>query len=155
MFVWTTDAILHEIETHLPGHHRALKKAARFDRTPQWPTALKRAFASLQTISIDYAVMEKAAKVLCVASSFSWKDVGGWPALRSYLPQDEDGNAFRGHVLTLDAQGNLIFCEDPDETIMLVGVDDLIAVRAGQKTLIVHKDKAEEIKGLVPKIQKS
>jgi mannose-1-phosphate guanylyltransferase len=141
MFVWTADAILKEIEAHLPHHMEAISEAVTYDGTPQWPAVLSKCFESLETISVDYGVMEKAKEVRCVAARFSWTDVGGWLALRDFLPRDEDGNSFRGQVLILDAKENLIFSEDPEETVMLVGVEDLVLVRAGKRTLLVHKDR--------------
>ena len=149
MFVWTADAILKEFELHLPDHAKALSRAAAADQTPEWEDALKVAFESLHRVSIDFGVMEKAQNVCCVASKFSWDDVGGWLALRSYLPKDEAGNCFRGKAITLDATDNVLFCEDPEETVMLIGVKDLVVVRAGAGLLIVNKDRTEDIKKLV------
>jgi mannose-1-phosphate guanylyltransferase len=149
MFVWTADAVLKEMEAHLPHHMESLSEAVTYDGTPEWPAALSKGFESLAAISVDFGVMEKAKKVRCVAARFSWTDVGGWLALRDYLPRDEDGNSLRGQVLILDAKENIIFCEDPEETVMLVGVDDLVIVRSGKKTLLVHKDRTEEIKKLL------
>lgn len=151
MFVWTADAILHELETHLPHHYHALSGACEFDRTPAWTEALRAAFASLETISIDYAVMEKAREVRCVVSTFSWSDVGGWLGLREFLPRDAEGNCRRGGLAALNAADNLVFCEDPEEQVMLIGVKDLVVVRAGPKTLVVQKDQLQEIKTLLQK----
>jgi len=149
MFVWTADAILKEIETHLPDHAKAFSRLAAFDGTPEWDHALQAAFESLRAVSIDFGVMEKAQNVCCVASRFSWSDVGGWLALKGYLPEDEAGNCCRGNVMTLDATDNLVFCEDPKETMVLIGVKDLVIVRAGSRTLITHKDRTEDLKKLV------
>ncbi len=149
MFVWTTDAILKEIQMHLPNHTKALGRIAPFDQTSEWDEALRVAFESVHGVSIDFAVMEKAKNVCCVASKFSWSDVGGWLALKGCLSEDEFGNCCRGKSLTLDARDNLVFCKDPEETVMIVGVKDLVIVRAGTKTLVVHKDQTEEIKKLV------
>ena len=149
MFVWTADAILKEIEAHLPNHAKALSRAIEFDQTPQWHEALKDAFESIGAVSIDFGVMEKAQKVCCVVSRFSWNDVGGWPAMKNYLPEDEDRNCCRGNAMTLDATGNLVFCKDPEETMVLIGVKDLVIVRAGSKTLVAHKDRTEDLKKLV------
>jgi mannose-1-phosphate guanylyltransferase len=149
MFVWTAEAILKEIEIHLPNHAKALSRAASFDQTPQWDEALKEAFESLDAVSIDFGVMEKAQNVCCVASKFSWSDVGGWQAMKSCLPQDEAGNCCRGNPMTLDAIDNVVFCEDPGETVVLIGVKDLVIVRTGTRTLITHKDRTEDLKKLV------
>lgn len=149
MFVWTADAILKEIEIHLPNHARALSRTAAFDQTAQWDEALKEAFESFHTVSIDFGVMEKAQNICCVASKFFWSDVGGWLALKSHLPEDEAGNCCRGNTMTLDATDNLVLCEDPKETLVLIGVKDLVIVRAGTRTLITHKDRTEDVKKLV------
>ncbi|MBW1936693.1 MAG: mannose-1-phosphate guanylyltransferase [Deltaproteobacteria bacterium] len=149
MFVWTAGAILEEINKHIPSHLEALSEAVKFYGTSQWPEALERAFGTLTAISIDYAVMEKAADVRCVGCAFSWSDVGGWNAIKDYLPRDEAGNCCRGSVISMDSEGNLVFCEQPDESVMLIGVKDLIIVRAGNRTLVTHKDRTEDIKKLV------
>lgn len=151
MFVWTAEAILQELETHLPNHLNSLSRACEFDGTPAWPEALRAGFSSFETISIDYAVMEKARDVRCVVSTFFWTDVGGWLGLREFLPKDADDNFFRGQIATLNAAENLVFCEDPEEQVMLIGVKDLVIVRAGPKTLIVEKDHLQDIKVLLQK----
>ena len=110
-------------------------------------------FDSLEAISIDFAVMEKAREVRCVFSSFFWTDVGGWLALRDFLPSDADGNAYHGVLATLDAADNIVFCDDPEEQVMLVGIKDLVIVRTGRKTLVVHKERTQDIKELLRKRQ--
>jgi mannose-1-phosphate guanylyltransferase len=153
MFVWTAEAILQELEIHLPHHVRSLWKACDFDGTNYWPQALKAAFESLEVISIDFAVMEKAREVRCVSSNFFWTDVGGWLALRDFLPSDAEGNVYRGRIATLDAADNIVFCDDPEEQVMLIGIRDLVIVRTGRKTLVVHKERTQDIKGLLQKRQ--
>ncbi|MDP3051302.1 MAG: sugar phosphate nucleotidyltransferase, partial [Eubacteriales bacterium] len=148
MFVWSTDTILQEIEKYLPEHVRVLRPVMELDGGVEWPNQLHRAFSLLPKISIDYGVMEKAADVRAIVATFSWSDVGGWPALEPFLDQDDDGNACRGQVKAMDAGHNIVFCEDPDETIALIGVDDLVVVRSGKKTLIVSRSRAEDLKKL-------
>jgi mannose-1-phosphate guanylyltransferase len=93
--------------------------------------------------------MEKTDDVRFVAATFSWSDVGSFPALVDHLPRDEQQNAARGRVSSHAATHNVVWCEDDSELVALVGVDDLVVVRAGKRTLVAHKDSAEEIKKLV------
>jgi mannose-1-phosphate guanylyltransferase len=151
MFVWTAEAILHELETHIPKHLSSLSRACEFEGGEEWSQALAAGFDSLEAISIDFAVMEKARDVRCVVSDFFWTDVGGWLALRDFLPSDADGNSYRGQITTLNAADNLVFSNDPEEEVMLIGVNDLIVVRTDQKTLVIHKDRTQEIKILLQK----
>lgn len=84
-----------------------------------------------------------------MVSTFAWSDVGGWLGLREFLPGDTDGNHYRGELAVLGAADNLVFCENPAEQVMLIGVKDLVVVRAGPRTLIVQKDQLQEIKTLL------
>jgi len=152
MFVWRVDRILMEIERQIPGHLTALSLALQYDQTDTWSEALKRAFESLPAISIDFAVMEGALDVRALAAPLSWKDLGGWLSVAEYLNLDESHNAHRGRIAALDSHANLVFCEDEKELVAMVGVDNLVVVRAGDMTLICPKGRAEEIKGLVKEI---
>ncbi|MBE0465808.1 MAG: NTP transferase domain-containing protein [Candidatus Desulforudis sp.] len=149
MFVWNTNALLNEIETHLPGHFRHLRKLVAVDGLADWPAELRKVFASIPSISIDYGVMEKAVNVRAIAAPFSWSDVGGWPALEAFLAKDALNNACRGRVRVLGAESNIVFSEDTEETIALVGVQDLIVVRCGKRTLVATRDRIEDLKKLV------
>lgn len=152
MFVWSTSAILGEYERQLPGHLQALRPVATLAGGDAFATGLAQAFATLPRVSVDYGILEGAARVHCVRSDFGWSDVGGFLALGDHLPLDDAGNAHRGHLHTLDAQSNLVFAEDADETFALIGVSDLVVVRSGKRTLIVPKARAEEIKKLVERL---
>jgi len=155
MFAWTTEAILAELERQLPGHLRALEPAATalVDGAASASETLAAAFAPLPAVSIDYGVMEKAADVRCVASTFEWSDVGGWLALAPFLEGDAAGNVRRGEVRAHQARGNIVFCEDPTEVVALVGVEDLIVVRTGRRTLVVPRSRAEEVRRLVAALE--
>ena len=149
MFVWTSNAIFAELKLHLPKHVKHLTKAVEKIGTAQWDATLRKEFSALKRISIDFAVMERAHDVRCVACEFSWKDLGGWLSMKDFLTCDANGNYVKGRVHALDAKDNLVFCEQPQETLALVGVSDVVIVRAGTKTLVVQKDRLEDVKQIV------
>ncbi len=149
MFVWTVRAIQEALASHLPEHVRILSRAVQALETSRWEGALDAAFQALPAISIDYGVMEKVDGAGCVRSLFSWNDVGGWQAFREFLERDGEDNCRRGNLVCQDARGNLVFCEDPAETVMLLGLENLVIVRSGKRTLVVPGDRVEEIKNMV------
>ena len=149
MFVWTAEAVFDELQRHLPEHVERLSAAVEAMETEAWEEALRAGFSALKRISIDFAVMEKARDVRCVSGAFSWKDVGGWLAVQEFLECDDDGNRVKGCVRLMDARDNLVFCDRPEESLALVGVSDLVVVRAGGRTLIAPKDRLEDVKRLV------
>jgi mannose-1-phosphate guanylyltransferase len=155
MFVWSIEAIVAELDHHLPEHSRHLRRATEAEGTPGFSEALRQAFEQLPAISIDYAVMEKAERVCCVVPEFRWNDVGGWLALGAFLDQDQDHNASRARLHTLGAKNNVVFSEDPEEHVALLGVEGLIVVRAGKKTLVAHQRKCEQLKHLVGQLDEN
>ncbi|HEY8417594.1 MAG TPA: sugar phosphate nucleotidyltransferase [Limnochordales bacterium] len=155
MFVWATETFLAAVQRHLPEHARRLFPLEKHVDGPAWESALAGAFGQVPKISVDYGIMEKADEVYMVAAPFRWSDVGGWAALADFLRRDDAGNAVRGAVHALDAGGNVVFCEDASEVVALVGVDDVIVVRAGNRTLVVRKDRAEDVKRLVEAMQRA
>ena len=149
MFVWEVDTILEEVAAQLPRHLELLSPVAGADGLPGWEEELRAAFAALPSLSIDYGVMEKADDVRMVEATFKWSDLGGWLALEEFLDTDGAGNRRRGRTAALGARGNLVFSEDPDELVALLGVRNLVVVRAGHRTLVAGREHAEEIKDLV------
>ncbi len=152
MFVWRTDVILAEFERLLPAHLERLRPVMAHHANPDWNLALERGFEGLEKISVDYAILEKAREVRAVVPEFEWNDLGGWRAIDSFLEAVGSGNLIRGDVTFEQAGNNLVFCQDPSETVGLLGVDNLVVVRAGRRTLVMHKGMAEQLKNLVARL---
>ncbi len=148
MFVWSVPTMLREFSRHAPQLGDFISQLRAPDN---WEPTLRDGFRHLPRISFDYAIMEKADRVLMVEASFDWDDVGGWRALAPYLAQDERGNAALGDLTTLNASNNIIFNETPTK-VALVGVHNLIVVRTGDALLICHQHDAEKIKNLIPEL---
>ena len=70
-----------------------------------------------------------------------------------FLTPDPHGNRARGVLHATDAENNLVFCEDPSETVALLGVRDLVVVRSGERTLVMKRSHAEALKHLVTRMQ--
>lgn len=152
MFCWTVASILAEFEVNLPRHLQLLAPAVDAYGTASFPAELERCFAQLEPISVDYAIMEKAQRRAAVVAEFDWSDVGGWLALEPFL-QHRDENAFRGRLACHEAGGNIVFSEEEQELVSLVGVENLVVVRSGNRTLVAHRDRLEEVKKLVRGLQ--
>ncbi len=143
MFVFDVAGMRAAMQQHLPDHERLLAPAIAGEIT------LAAAFSSLPRISIDKGLMEKHHTVLCVPARFAWSDVGSFPSLSDHLPTDEHGNAYRGVLRTLDATNNIAWSADADEEIAIVGLSDVVVVRAGKRTLVVPRSRAEDVKKLI------
>lgn len=148
MFVWSVPTVLSEFNRHAPELADFISQI----RAPgNFEKILRDRFSKLPRISFDYAIMEKADRVLVVEASFDWDDVGSWTAVARYFKNDDEGNAANCAITALDSSNNIVFEQD-DATIALLGVHNLIVVRTKDALLICHRHQAENIKKLIGKL---
>lgn len=149
MFVWSVPTVLSEFNRHAPELADFISQI----RAPgEFAKALRERFHKLPRISFDYAIMEKADRVLVVEADFDWDDVGSWTAVAKYLTNDKDGNAANRVITALDSTNNIVFDQE-DASVALLGVHNLIVVRTRDALLICHRHQAENIKNLINKIK--
>ena len=148
MFVWSVPTILREFNRHAPDLADFISRL----RAPKdFQKVLKASFSELPRVSFDYAIMEKADRVLVVEASFDWDDVGSWSAVAKYFQADEHANAASGALTAVDSTNNIVF-DQTGTTIALLGVHNLIVVRTGDALLVCHRHQAERIKDLIGKL---
>lgn len=154
MFVWRASAIAAALQAHTPELWQALQVFRTGLAAGESLTDLMaRHYPTLPKISVDYAIMEKAAKVAMLQASFDWDDVGEWPALARHLPADAAGNTVRGPAVALDSRGCVV-ASDGGKLVALLGCDDLIVVQVGDATLVCPKHRAQDVKKLTQELAK-
>ena len=150
IFVWSTGAILEELDRHAPELMQPLRRAFHEGE-------VGKVFPTLTKISIDFAVMERTDRAYVVPGQFQWDDIGDWVALERLLRQnggeagvEADGaNTVVGRHVGMDTSGNIIYTEDPDDVVVTLGVEDLVIVKRGNTVLLVRKDRVQDIKRLL------
>lgn len=152
MFVWRTATILEQLRKLLPATHQVAEQLAAAWSTPDGPRLARELYPQLRKISIDFAVMEKAPRVLVLEMDLEWLDLGSWTAVAGAAGADRSGNsATAPRVATLDAKGNILVSED-DHLIAAVGVEDLVIVHSPDATLVCRRDQIDKIKELVAQL---
>jgi mannose-1-phosphate guanylyltransferase len=155
MFVWSLNAIrasLREFLTDSMTKLGPIRGAAEAGQ--DFIALLAEVYPTLEKISIDYAVMEKAPTVLMVELDAEWVDVGNWPALDRVTEQDDAGNVVLAEKsVVLDSGRNVIVCEDPSHLMAVVGIDDAVVVHAPDATLVCNKSDSQRLKELVALIE--
>ncbi len=150
MFIWRVDAILAAFRQFLPGFYEELEEFGRTIGTRRERAALAELYDEAPSISIDYAVMEKADNVACVRGTFDWDDVGSWLALARHAKPDQSGNVANG-VLVARSSTNCIVDSDAG-LVAALGVKDLVIVRAGDAVLVADKKGLGQIKQMLADI---
>jgi mannose-1-phosphate guanylyltransferase len=147
LFIWRVGAFLAEAERHTPMLAQFIRDFPAGDADAY----LAAKFPTLEPkVSVDYAIMEKAAAVETLVAEFDWDDVGTWTALPAHLTADAAGNTVRGPVVTQDAANNIAISNG--RVIALCGVKDLVVVETADGILVCHRDAVQAIKQLLPRL---
>ena len=124
-------------------------EAQRADGVRVMPEA--ESFAAAPSLSIDYALMEKAERIAVLPVAIGWSDIGSWEALHEVSDRDRAANAIAGDVLAIGSTGCLIHSQGP--LVAAVGVEDLIVVATPDAVLIVRKAESQRVKEIVDRLK--
>jgi mannose-1-phosphate guanylyltransferase len=146
MFVWRVAGIVSAFEEYLPELCNGLRRIESGLGTDREPDAVREVYESCQSVSIDYAIMEKAQNVVCIRIDVAWNDVGCWSSLDDVWTRDDNGNAADSMVVSLDS-GNCVV-SSPGKLTALIGIEDLIIVETPDALLVCRKDRAQDVSKL-------
>lgn len=152
MFVWKTSSILRAIEKYMPELHKALENIRENLDSGDIERVLYEEYSKLESMSIDYGVMEKAKNVYVVPGDFGWDDVGSWASIERLYEKDDNGNVIKGNVVSVDTKKSII--TGNERLIATLGIEDVIIVDTEDALLISSKDKAQNVKEILKKLEK-
>ncbi|MCX5852343.1 MAG: mannose-1-phosphate guanylyltransferase [Deltaproteobacteria bacterium] len=153
MFIWRVSTVLDALARFLPDTYEKMAAVADVLGTDREKEALAAAYAGVQSISIDYGVMEKADNVYVVEGDFGWSDVGSWDSLWEISAKDCNGIAAGGTVIAVDSSNSLIM-SGKEKVVALVGVDDLIIVESHDALLICRRGDSQKVKDVVDELER-
>jgi mannose-1-phosphate guanylyltransferase len=151
MFIWSARAILQAIRDCRPEIGELLTNYSETIGTPRELAARQEMYQKAPAISIDYAVLEKAANVMVIRADIVWDDIGSWNALERFKDRDSDNNVVVGQTVAVETFETTIY-NDAEGLVACLGVSDLVIVRSGNVTLVTHKTRAGDIKELLSKL---
>ena len=151
MFIWKVSSILTNIEKFMPEVYERLIRIRDSIGTEEQDRVLEQEFTSMESVSIDYGVMEKTKDIYILPGTFGWDDVGSWLAVERIKKSNEFGNVVSGNIITVNTHNCII--QGDKKLIATVGLEDLIVVDTEDATLICSKDSAGDIKKVLENLK--
>src|SRR5262249_41034833 len=157
MFFWRVSTFLDNLQRHLPKTHAELEKLAASIGTRLYEKKLRAIYPKLENISVDYAILERAAKqsgepqVCVIPADIGWSDIGSWAAVYELLAKRPNENVIAGPGHALDASGNFFY--SPSKFVAAIGVNDLVIVETADALLICPRDRAQEVAKIVKHLE--
>ena len=154
IFLFSTETLVQAFAAHAPDILAGVQAALAGAETDLSFTRLAvEPWAGLRDISIDYAVMEKAANLTVVPYGGVWSDLGGWEAVWRDGQPDGDGVVAQGAVTAIDCQDTLMRSEAPGLQLVGIGLNNLVAVAMPDAVLIADKNRAQDVKLAVERLK--
>jgi len=151
MFCFQAGTFLESLKRFAPDVYAAVVRVWEATDKTQSPTEFPaELFAECPSISIDYAVMERADNTAVVASDFGWSDIGSWKAISELYESDESGNRIKGKAVMVGSTG--CFVQSGERVVAAVGVKNLVIVDTGDAVLVADRDQAQDVKEVVAQL---
>jgi len=148
MFAFTAQTYLQALAEHAPEIHAAALQCWKGMDQNKLPLEIpQELFEQCPSISIDYAVMEKARNTAVVGADIGWSDIGSWKAISELYESDAAGNRIHGKAVLVGSYD--CFVQSDKRLIAAVGVRDLVIVDTGDAVLVAHRDQAQDVKEVV------
>ena len=152
IFIWRADRFLEEMERHLPGHHQGLREISHLrDSGAEDSDRIAEIYGGLESISVDYGIMEHGERVVVIPAEMGWSDVGSWETVRELLDKDENGNVFRGDVLGLETRNCLV--RSQDRLVATLGVEGLVVVDTTDALLVCREDCSQDVRRIAEQLR--
>lgn len=155
IFLWNVKSIKEALHRYAPDLTCVFDRGADLFATPDEKQFIEDNFPSCPSISIDFAVMEKADNVYVECVNFGWSDLGTWGSLYENSHKDDNDNVVGSadcHMMAYNSTGNIVMAPK-DKLVVMSGVHDCIVADAGDVLLICPKSDEQQIKVMLTDVQ--
>lgn len=110
-------------------------------------------YADVASISVDYAIMEKAKDIALVPARFRWNDLGSWQSLLEVSSPDSNGNVIVGDVVAIDCENS--YLRSDGRLLSAIGLRDLAVVSTSDATFVAPVSESQNVRKIVEQLEKT
>ena len=145
IFLWTLKGIMNAFKRDLPAMVELFDQGKDLFGTDKEQAFINEKFLDCQNISIDYGIMEKSPDTYTIPADFGWSDIGTWGSLFTHAKKDDNGNALRGKVVSIDNKNTIINIEEGAEAVV-EGLEDFLVAYRDHSLLVCRLHDEQQIK---------
>lgn len=146
IFIWNVSTIVNALRVYAPEINEVFENLLPLYGTDKEQDAINENFPKCESISVDYAILEKSEEIYCFPASFGWSDLGTWGSLRENVNRDNNGNAVIGdNVQTYETRDCVIHCSE-ERRVVVQGLDGYIVAEKDNTLLICKLSEEQRIK---------
>ena len=145
IFLWTLQGIMDAFKRDLPDMVTLFDQGKEAFGTAREQEFINHKFLECQNISIDYGIMEKSPDTYTIPADFGWSDIGTWGSLFTHAKKDDQGNALRGKVVSVDNKNTIVNIEEGTEAVV-EGLEDYLVAYRDHSLLVCRLHDEQQIK---------
>lgn len=146
IFIWSVSTIVNAFRVYQPTISKIFENLLPLYGTEQEQEAIDREFPLCESISVDYAIMEKVDEIFVCPASFGWSDLGTWGSLHEHTPHDAYGNACIGKNIAVYESHNCMIHTTQEKKVVVQGLDGYIVAEKDDTLLICKLSEEQRIK---------
>ncbi len=146
IFMWKASTIVNAFRMYQPAMAKLFESLDDYYGTPQEQAMIDKTFPECESISVDYAIMEKAEEIFVCPADFGWSDLGTWGSLLAQTKKDIYGNSCIGDGISLFETNNCIIHTTEERKVVVQGLDGYIVAEHDGTLLICKLSEEQRIK---------
>lgn len=145
VFIWKCRSVIDLTKKYLENTYNILNDIFN-SNTSSFENELEKRYQTVDNISVDYGIMEKAEDIYVVPADFGWDDIGTWYAVERYREKDKDNNVYIGDIKSVGSSNNIVYSKE--KPIVVVGMEDVFVVESDDIIFVGKKRDIEKIKDI-------
>ena len=146
IFVWSVSTIVNAFRLYAPTINRIFESMEKIYGTALEQQMINENYPECESISVDYAIMEKADEIYVMPSDFGWSDLGTWGSLWTLTQHDVNGNGCIGKNIRMVESSNCIVHTSDERQVVIQGLDGYIVAEKDNTLLICKLTEEQRIK---------
>ena len=146
IFVWSVSTIVNAFRIYAPAISKVFEGLLNVYGTDKEQLMIDEKFPTCNSISVDYAIMEKAEEIFVCPADFGWSDLGTWGSLLANTKKDLYGNSCIGNEINVFETSNCIIHTTQEKKVIVQGLDGYIVAENDDTLLICRLDEEQRIK---------
>ena len=145
IFLWTLQGIMDAFKRDLPNLVELFDQGKELFGSEKEQEFINQKLLDSPNISIDYGIIEKSPDTYTIPADFGWSDIGTWGSLFTHAKKDDNGNALRGKVVSVDNKNTIVNIEEGTEAVVQ-GLEDYLVAYRDHSLLVCRLYDEQQIK---------
>lgn len=146
IFIWKISTIVNAFRIYQPAISKVFESMLPLYGTAEEQVRIDERYPECESISVDYAIMEKAEEIFVCPADFGWSDLGTWGSLHEQSKKDLYGNVSIGPEISLYESHNCIIHTTQEKKVVVQGLDGYIVAENNDTLLICKLTEEQRIK---------